>query len=174
MKAIIIVFGIFALLAGLGNGEPSITIVGIVALLVGISMKSKAEKEKENEEKRLSVPLPAIPKRDKPLEDVDLKEATTSNKIINRFKNNDFCKTLIKELTEDDLYKTIEVYEDKIMIDKKKYVYEDYGLRELELNDTSLLANYLGINLTNNSSYLIEKIKNTKDKTIGYKVYKNK
>ena len=171
MKAILIGFGVLCLLAGLSDGLIPLIIVGIVSLLIGLSMKSANEKEKEREQKKASVPTPRIPQRSEPVRDINLKNTSSSEEILNRFKNNDFCKMLLKELTEEDLYKSIEVYEDKITIGNKQYIYEDYGLRELEFKDVSTLANYLGIYLTNNSSYLIERIKNKKDKIIGYRVY---
>lgn len=174
MGIALIIFGVISIIAGASEGVQQPIIFGVVMVFIGLAVSGKANERKQKAEQVKLAPPPPIPVREKPIEDIDLKQANDSNEIMNRFKNNDFCKTLLKELTEEDLYKSIEVYEDKITIGRKKYVYEDYGLRELELNDTSTLANYLGINLTNDSSYLIERIKKDNRKTIGYRVYKDK
>ena len=178
MGIALIIFGVISIIAGVSEGVPQPIIFGIITVIIGLAISNKKEQDKK--EYNLKVEQASkihakVPVREYSLDDNNIKESDDSKEIMNRFKNNTLCKTLLKELTEEDLYKSIEVYEDKIIADKKQYIYEDYGLRELESNnDTSALANYLGMNLTNNNSYLIERITNNRNKILGYRVYKNK
>lgn len=178
MGIALIIFGVISIIAGVSEGVPQPIIFGIITVIIGLAISNKKEQDKKeyNLKVEQAKELHArVPVREYSLEDTNIKTSDDSKEIMNRFKNNDFCKILIKELTEEDLYKSIEVYEDKIIVDKKQYVYEDFGLRELESNnDTSALANYLGINLTKDNSYLIERIKDNRNKILGYRVYKNK
>lgn len=175
MGIALIIFGVISIIAGSSEGVQQPIIFGVVMVFIGLAVSGKANERKQKAEQVKLAPPPPIPVREKPIEDIDLKQANDSKEIMNRFKNNTLCKTLLKELTEEDLYKSIEVYEDKIIADKKQYIYEDYGLRELESNnDTSALANYLGMNLTNDNSYLIVRITNNGKRILGYRVYKNK
>ncbi|MDO4995912.1 MAG: hypothetical protein Q4E69_01915 [Bacilli bacterium] len=178
MGIALIIFGVISVIAGASEGVSQPIIFGIITIVIGIALSNKKEQDKKEynlkveESKKLHAKVPV---REYSLDDNNIKESDDSKEIMNRFKNNTLCKKLLKELTEEDLYKSIEVYEDKIIADKKQYVYEDYGLRELESNnDTSALANYLGMNLTKDNSYLIVRIKNGRDRILGYRVYKDK
>ena len=178
MGIALIIFGVISVIAGASEGVSQPIIFGIITIVIGIALSNK--KEQDRKEYNLKVEQASkihakVPVREYSLDDNNIKESDDSKEIMNRFKNNTLCKTLLKELTEEDLYKSIEVYENKIIADKKQYVYEDYGLRELESNkDTSALANYLGMNLTKDNSYLIGRIKNGRDRILGYRVYKDK